>query len=88
MEPTYALFLSIEEEIRDCLKTLVTSTPDLNVKSLRRSPTAKIILLVYKTAVFEIDDRETHETLLQMILELYLTIRGYSYASAWMEKFK
>ena len=23
-----------------------------------------------------------------MIVELYLTIRGYSYASAWMEKYK
>ena len=42
MEPTYALFLSIEEEIRDCLKTLVTSTPHLNVKPSKRSPTAKM----------------------------------------------
>ena len=31
MEPTYALFSSIEEEIRDCLKTLVTCTLDLNI---------------------------------------------------------
>ena len=40
------------------------------------------------TADFEFDDRETHEKLLHMIVELYLTIRGYSYASAWMEKYK
>ena len=46
------------------------------------------VILVYKTAIFEKDDRETHETLLQMIVELYLTMRGYSYASTWMEKFK
>ena len=36
----YALFSSIEEEIRDCLKTLVTCTLDLNIKFSRRSPTA------------------------------------------------
>ena len=40
------------------------------------------------TADFEFDDRETHEKLLHMIVELYLTIRGYSYASARMEKYK
>ena len=40
------------------------------------------------SADFEIDDRETHETLLQMIVELYLTMRGFSYASVGMEKFK
>ena len=38
------------------------------------------------TADFEFDDRETHEKFLHMIVELSLTIRGYSYASAWMEK--
>ena len=42
---------------------------------------------IIATANFEFD-RETHEKLLHMIVELYLTIRGYSYDSAWMEKYK
>jgi len=29
-----------------------------------------------------------HEVLLKKIVELYITIRGFSYASGWMEKFK
>ena len=29
-----------------------------------------------------------HDTPLKMIVELYVTMRGFSYASSWMEKFK
>ena len=40
------------------------------------------------TADFEIDDEQVHKMLLKMIVELYITMRGFSYASEWMEKFK
>ena len=89
-ETTYALFLSIEEEIRDCLKTLVTPAPKSKCEILKKVTDSEDVQFYWliTTADFEIDDRETHETLLQMIVELYLTMRGYSYASVWMEKFK
>ena len=40
------------------------------------------------SADFEIDDDEVHNVLLKMIVELYVTMRGFSYASMWMEKYK
>ena len=40
------------------------------------------------TAEFEIDDKETLEVLLAKIVEELLTIRGFSKAGAWMEKYK
>ena len=85
-ETTYALFLSIEEEIRCCLKTLITPTPKSKYEITSRSLAVRMCNII-ATADFEFD-RETHEKLLHMIVELYLTIRGYSYASAWMEKYK
>ena len=39
-------------------------------------------------ADFEIDDYEIHEMLLQKIAELYVTVRGFSFASGWIEKYK
>ena len=39
-------------------------------------------------ANFEVDDLDTHSTLLNMIVDLFITIRGFSYSNAWMEKFK
>ena len=39
-------------------------------------------------ANFEVDDLDTHSTLLNMIVDLFITIRGFSYSNAWIEKFK
>ena len=40
------------------------------------------------TADFDIEDQEVHDLLLHKVVELFLTIRGHSKASAWMEKYK
>ena len=37
------------------------------------------------SAAFDVDE---HENVLRMIAKLYLTIRGFSYASAWVEHYK
>lgn len=42
----------------------------------------------YCTADFEIDDTETHDLSLYKIVELFITMRGFSKASTWMEKYK
>ena len=39
-------------------------------------------------ADFEIDDDEVHKVLLHKIAELYITVRGFSLASGWLEKYK
>lgn len=43
---------------------------------------------VIATADFEIESEEIHDILLNMIVKLYVTMRGFSYASMLMEKFK
>lgn len=40
------------------------------------------------SADFETDDTETHVELLKMIAELYLTMRGFAFASTLIEKYK
>jgi len=40
------------------------------------------------TADFKIDIREVHQEFLRKIVELYATVRGFSFASAWLEKYK
>ena len=40
------------------------------------------------TADFEIDDQLIHETLLKKIMEPFCTIRSFSLASVWLEKYK
>ena len=39
------------------------------------------------SADFEIDDEDTHNLLLNNIMELFLTIRDFSLAGIWMEKY-
>ena len=48
------------------------------------------VLFYWTNAIadFEIDDKEVYDVLLKMIVELYVTMRGFSYASMWMEKYK
>lgn len=89
-ETTYSLFLVIEEEARQCLKTLSSQHAKCK-KEIIADVTSNDDVLFYwiiATADFEIDDEEVHEMLLKMIVELYITIRGFSYASGWMEKYK
>ena len=40
------------------------------------------------SADFEIDDEEVHKILRSKIVDLYLTMRGFLYASMWLERFK
>lgn len=65
-ETTYALFVSIEEEIRDCLQTLVSPTPKSKSEILKKVTSSEDVQFYWliTTADFEIDDREVHETLL------------------------
>ena len=42
----------------------------------------------YWIICFNIDDEQVCDTLLLMITELYLTMRGFAYASIWIERYK
>jgi hypothetical protein len=93
-EITYGLFISLENDIRDCLKSLSADVPepssDQKTTIAHRLVNNDDVQFYWSmiSADFEVDDSETQYTLLKMIVELYITIRGLSYSNAWMEKFK
>ena len=90
-ETLFQLLCALEEEIRTYLDAL--SSP--NAADLRTQFVEKLIksedvqfYWCITTADFEVDDVEVHDHLLKMIVELFVTIRGFSYASAWIEHYK
>ena len=88
-ESTYSLFLAIEEETRQCLKALSNQCSKCQQEIVKMILSNEDVLFYWTiaSAGFEIDD-EVHDVLLKMIVELYVTMRGFSYASMWMKKYK
>ena len=88
-ETTYSLFLSIEGELRESLQALtgleVTASADMMIKEIT---TSEDVADLHSTAHFEIEDIDIQDLLFQMIVKLYVTMRGHSYSNALMEKFK
>ena len=84
----------MENENRDCLKSLSTGvagpSSDRQTTITQRLVNNDDVQFYWCmiTANFEVDDLDTHSTLLNMIVDLFITIRGFSYSNAWMEKFR
>ena len=90
-ETTFQLLCALEEEVRTYLNALSSwNTSGLQSQFVKKLMKSENVLFYWciATADFEVDDVEVHEQLLKMIIELFLTIRGFSYASAWMEHYK
>ena len=87
-DTTYSLFLAIEEETRQCLKLLSTQHAKCKKEIIEHVTCNEVVVFywIIVTADFDIDDEEVHQMLLEMIVELYITMRGFSYARGWMEK--
>ena len=89
-ENTYQFFCAVEDVIRSMLPKLVLpnapSKPDL-IKEVASDNDVQFYWLI-ATADFEVDDYEIHRTLLVKIVELYVTVRGFSLANGWLEKYK
>ena len=89
-EITFQLFRAIEYQVRDGLKGLKRQSQQSKselIKKVTGDDDVQFIWLM-ATAEFDIEDRDIHEALLQKIVELFVTVRGFSVASAWLEKFK
>lgn len=86
---TYLFFLAVEEEIRCRLPSLQSlgSHKDHLSKSIMSSEDVLFYWLI-TTADFEIEDSGVCEELLKRIVELYVTIRCFTFATVSMEKFK
>ena len=89
-ETTYQFFHAVEHVIRDALMTIKNPSLPLKqgmIKRVVEDDDVQFYWLIV-TADFEIDDDKIHEVLLHEIAELYVTVRGYSLASGWLEQYK
>jgi len=89
-ECTYQFFRAVEDVIRNDLKMLAHPIPPSKpqmIQNITNDEDVKFYWLI-ASADFEIDDQEIHDLLLEKIAELYVTVRGFSYASGWLEKYK
>ena len=86
---TYLLFVAIEEEVRKCLKQLLKGSGHKSaiIKHVVESEEVAFYWLIAQ-ADFDVGDEETYTLLLHKIVELFVTVRGHSYASNLMEKHK
>ena len=84
------MFLALEYQVRDVLKSLerpLLSCKVALIEEVIADDDALFHWLIF-AADFEIDDKETHDALLYKTVELYITIRGFSKANGWLEKYK
>ena len=86
---TNLLFVAIEEDIRKNLRLLKSGSCQKStiIKSVIASEEVQFYWLIAQ-ADFDVGDDDTYDILLQKIVELYLTVRGFSYASNLVEKYK
>ena len=91
-ETTFQLFCAIEYQVRALLKINTATNPQLPAKKdiIKRTIDDDDVQFYWliASADFEIDDADTHSLLLNKIVELFLTVRGFSVAGMWMEKYK
>jgi len=88
-ENTHSFFLTLEEEIRLLLSSLLTEDrrKEQIVEGLSHSNDVQFYWLIVG-AEFDEDDKDVHSELLKQTIKLFVAIRGFSYGSAWLEKFK
>jgi len=89
-DTTYQLFFAIEHVVREVLMTIKYPLQPLKeemIKKVVKDNDVQFFWLI-ATADFEIEDEEVHAALLLKITELYVTVRGFSMASGWLEQYK
>ena len=84
---TYMVFMSMEQEVRKHLKIgKVSQGPQR--ETIERHIKKNTDVLFYWCIVSAEWEDTTASTLLDMIVTLWVTIRGFSGASGWLEKYK
>ena len=89
-ETIFHVFCVLEEEMRPHLGALCSETstaPTFRTEFLEKLIASEDVQFYWCIAAadFNIVDVDVHDALLRLIADLYLTVRGFSYASAWME---
>ena len=78
---TYLVFYAMEMKIHQHLTA--TSAPRVQIYHDR----VHLIVLFYWTIVAAEWEEEVEKTFLHMICELWITIRGFSFADSWLEMY-
>ena len=86
-ETTFQLFCAIEYQLRPSLMALEKPSPPSKAEIIKGVISDDDVQFYWLIASenFEIDSRATHEILLKKIVELFLTVRGFSCTAVWME---
>ncbi len=83
----YLLIASMELEVRQHLRISDPQTTGIT-ETVMKGITENEDVLFYWSMVSVNWAEEESRVLLGMIADLYITIRGFSFASAWMERYK
>ena len=92
-EPTYQIFTMVERLIRSQLIGLILPTTVTTESVTKESVLSSVvenedILFQWSLLSVDITSEEEATKLLHEIVSLWLTIRGFSVASAWVEELK
>ena len=91
-DKAFRLFVELEMKVREFLPRLLKPpgcTDDWTKKSVLDEITEDDdVELSWAVLTVEFDDKELSAELLRLIAELWLTIRGFSAAGAWLEYYK
>ena len=82
---TFELFWTMEKTLRDIMSTTpVSRVPENSVEKVKNDDNVRFIWCLIGSDWAE----ASADALLEMIVTEWIKIRGFSYASAWVEKFK
>ncbi len=86
-DTTYCMFASVEIELRKHIQS-TTAPSELNIRGAKKQIMESDDVVFYWSMVSSNWEEKVASTLLEMVISSYITIRGHSTASAWLEKFK
>ena len=84
-ETTFQVFLAMETELRHHLKS--ENTPNFKTYVNKQVLDNEDVAFYWSILSAEWEESDS-QALLELVVNLFLTIRGFAYASSWMEKFK
>ena len=84
-EMTFQVFVAVERKVRKYLKV---DSHHLDLGTICGDVLGDEDVLFYWSIVSSDWAKEEAEQLLKMVVDLYVTIRGFAFASAWVEEYK
>lgn len=87
-DSAYHLFRAIEEETRHILPRHLANPPNSRDALLEEIKESEDVLFYWSMLSIDIHSPEDADELLKAVVQLWVTIRGYSLTAAWFEEYK